>query len=167
MASPGSRSRRRWDPAYRLIGPVATTTAQAVIDVSTSDSSEVVFAHRVLGGVAAERGDPSKVESEFEQAIAINARSQGGAAHAGEQIDSFTKAFGLVTAYLGARNAHSSTIRVEFCGLAERWAAYAAYVTEHEHNDRLAGQLRRLGASTVDDLAGICEVDTNPGAAAP
>jgi hypothetical protein len=146
---------------------LAETFAQDVITVSTGDSSEVVFAHRVLGGVAAERGDPSVVESEFAQALDINARSQGLASRTRSQIDTFTKAFALVTAYLGAQNAGSPEVRAEFCALAGRWGEYVTYVADHERNDRLDGQLRRLDARSADDLRGICEVGGSPVAAAP
>jgi hypothetical protein len=132
---------------------LAERLAGHVLDVAgEGDEVEEVYAHRVLGDVAAQLGDPEGLVDEYQEALVATEGYRERDAVRALDVDRFTKAFRLLSAYLGASLSVSRpALQAEFCDLTREWAVDWPLVEELRTRGRILGQLRRLNAK--QDLA--------------
>ncbi len=139
---------------------VAAELADRVLDVADPDSRERIFAQRVLGHLAAQRVDPAEFESRYDTALALNDVYGERKPHDAKQVETFTRAYRLLSAYLGARLSKKEpamqAAHQEFCDLAQRWGSDLDHIRQLPSNRRVLDQLGRLRVTDVDGLAGLC-----------
>jgi hypothetical protein len=154
MAEYVAYSTRRVELAEELADEVLT------IADPEEDSVELVLAHRVLGDVAAQSRDPAGVTRQYDLAIEANAAYVGREPVRGADIDKFTRAFRLLSAYLGASlNDEGKPVHDEFCAQATAWQdANWEDLELVAERGRVVSQLRRLGvnAGNLDQLRALC-----------
>lgn len=151
MAEYVAYSTRRVDLAEQL--------ASEVLDMADPevDSVERVLAYRVLGDVAAQSQEPTELVHQYDLAIAANAGYLRDEPRRGADVDHFTQAFRLLSAYLGAAlNERGTSVHAEFCALVEEkdWEQLETVA----ERGRVVTQLKRLGvdAEHLDRLRALC-----------
>jgi hypothetical protein len=144
--------------AYSTKQPeIAERLARKVIEFGDPESDDLVFAHRVLGHVAAQRLEPDEFAQQYDEAIALNQDFLADQPNLGREVDEFTRAYRLLSAYLGALRSGDSPVREEFCALAESWEGDRALVARLATKDRVPGQLRRFHArNDLERLWAVC-----------
>lgn len=153
MAEYVAYSTRRVDLAQELADEVLDTADPE------ADSVELVLAHRVLGDVGAQTRQPGVLQREYDLAIKANAAYRASEPRRGQDVDNFTLAFQLLSAYLGASlNDVGTSVHDEFCKLTRLWESDWERLELVAERGRVVSQLRRLGvdAGHLDRLRVLC-----------
>ena len=128
-----------------------------LLDAAEPGSNEHVFAHRVLGDLAAQSLEPDELEREYEAAFRLNKDFREREPQLGREVDDYTTAHRLLSAYIGASLSRDlPSVHAAFCELADRWQGDRALVQQLARNDRIDGQLRRLDARDLTRLDDVC-----------
>lgn len=138
---------------------LAKKMAGAALQYSDDDSLERIHVHRVLGDVAAQQQQPLLLAQHYADALeqAKNLRDADPA------IDSYTRAYRLIDAYLGARRADDEQTFAEFCKLASDWGGDRPVIEAMESRPLVRQAMQRaLGLAvtaepTTSDLVAVCD----------
>jgi hypothetical protein len=147
---------------YRLMGQAlafSTTDLVLAADMldraaasATSGSLEPVQVARVRGDLAAQRQQPQEMKTEYDGAVALEA----DLSEPEPALDSYTRVYRLLDAYLGAGRATSPDIRAQFCAVATDWSPDLPLVQEWADRPLVRRQLTRAGVPDPAGLAAIC-----------
>ena len=129
-----------------------------LIDAADSDSREVIFAHRVLGHLAAARDDPADLEAEYDTALSLNEVYTEAKPTTDRR---WTRSRGRTDCSVRTQARCGTTTKrlsvQQFCGLAKRWLETdLRYVQRLQGHHRVSEQLRRIKVEDVNELEGLC-----------
>jgi hypothetical protein len=96
---------------------------------------------------------PEDMADDYEHALAVSADIPD----VSPDVDTYTRIYRLLDAYLGAHRAKSDDTKQQFCALADEWASDLSLVTAWESRPHVHTQITaRVRVDHARDLPGIC-----------
>jgi hypothetical protein len=150
---------------YRLIGQLLTystsdlTTAESMLEhaeeAAQGKGLEEVWVWRLRGDAAAQLQKPEDMADDYERALAVSAEIPD----VSPDVDTYTRIYRLLDAYLGAHRAKADETKQQFCALADEWASDLSLVAAWESRPHVHSQITaRVRVDAARDLPEICSL---------